>query len=546
MRLRPGTVGPDASEDRFLDALWREAMRQSVALDIAGGAEMARGGPEIALHHDEASATLASTLHLPGEAPRGLASAHGEMTEAIDALALATRQALGERVARQPVPATKVYSADRDCVLWTERGNTANQAGEWVRAQEHLRRARVHDPGCTITLAALAKTLLNLGISRGKNDSIDEAQRIAVEGLALGERLGPTTKHRLAHTALVAQAQGRGRVPDRDRELLTLGDVAARERPHDPHPRHTRAVALNFLGRYTESAPLLRALARRWPHSGEVAYHLAFAELATGDPEASLAAIRAAAARLPRSHAVVVPTALALFHCGRHDELRRYLEGQTADPVYRKSAGLHELRRMQTAHALLTDRTDDAVQLLLADLEWMRQRPSRLDYLALDLAEAGEVLVRIGRHRDLRAPLRAFEALRDLPPTTSSVMVYLGGLVEVAETNQRAEAVEAHLRSAGQGVWSGKVRAAAHLRRGELTDELRERMIEYQTTDDPLSRASLARALEAAGSHDHAAEVLEELRGQLFAYDLRRLHDHPLMRPAGALAYLATQQLGGR
>src|SRR6185436_11581830 len=97
----------------------------------------------------------------------------------------------------------------------------------------------------------------------------------------------------------------------------------------------TRAVALNFLSRYAESAPLLRHLAERWPQSAEVAYHLTFAELALHRPEAASAQIQRASARLPRQ-VVVVPTALAMFHCGKNDELRAFLASLAEDPTYRR------------------------------------------------------------------------------------------------------------------------------------------------------------------------------------------------------------------
>ena len=61
-------------------------------------------------------------------------------------------------------------------------------------------------------------------------------------------------------------------------------------------------------------------------------------------------------------------------------------------------------------------------------------------------------------------------------------------------------------------MWSSVLKASAHRYRGELTDELAERLRQYQTTEMPLVLASLARVLKAMGSDEHAGRVIEELR----------------------------------
>jgi tetratricopeptide (TPR) repeat protein len=543
VRLLPSTSTPGGGgPDLFVDGLWREAMRIGTHLDVAAGTEDTAAPYAIELHWDRAAGALSTTLRRADAAPFPLATASGELGAALDRLALATREALGDPAPVDPPGCAAIYSGNRQCVEATERALVAASDGRWTEAVRLLRKARTHDPGCTVTLAALAKTLLALGSAPGAQAMIAEADKVAIEGLSLGTRLAPTTKHRLAHVAVVTRGRESGRVTAADHELLALGEVAARERPHDPHVLLTRAVALGFLVRHAESAPLLRQLARRWPQSAEVAYHLTFAELALGNAEAARAQIQRAAARLPRQ-VVVVPTALALFHCGAHDELHGFLASLAEDPSYRRGAELHELREMQAAHALLTDRAEEAVQLMLEDLDWIRQRPSMLEHYALDVAETGEVLVRIGHAADLTEPLRAFEEIRELPPIFAQVMVLLGGLVQVAAEGRHASAAEAHLDTGGQAVWASVVRAAAFHRRGELMDELRERVFQYQATDSPLARAALAAALEAAGSTDQATRVLRELRARLLAFDLRHQNDHPLMRPTVALAYLATEKL---
>ena len=195
---------------------------------------------------------------------------------------------------------------------------------------------------------------------------------------------------------------------------------------------------------------------------------------------------------------------------------------------------------MQSAHALLTDRPREAVGHLLTDLEWIRQRPSKLQNLALDVAEAGEVLVRIGHHDDLRLPLDAFDRLDAKPQLFDDVLVFLSGLIQVTVRRERATAAEASLERSGQQLWSSTLKATAYRQRGELQDELRQCVLAYQTTESPLARASLARVLRAAGSEANAAEVIAELRRTLLTFRLRPPYWHPLLSPANALAYLAT------
>ena len=85
------------------------------------------------------------------------------------------------------------------------------------------------------------------------------------------------------------------------------------------------------------------------------------------------------------------------------------------------------------------------------------------------------------------------------------------------------------------------LRASAHRYRGELQDELRERLFQYQSTEMPLVRAALARVCRAAGLADQADQAIAELRARLLAFDLLRPREHPLMSPAAALAFLVTK-----
>jgi len=393
-----------------------------------------------------------------------------------------------------------------------------------------------------VTMSMLATTLLTLSAVHGQPARSAEARRIATDALQLDQRLSPTTQHRLAHAVLTAQAQTSGSFATSDHDLLTLAEVSLSERPHSPRAALTKAVALNLLARYTESLPMLRALAKRLPESGEVGYHLTFAEIGAGDPQLGLAAIERVRDRLP-PHSAGLPTALALYHCNRTDDLRRYLADLAETPAYRRGPSMHQLLQMQASLALLTDLANDAVAFMLDDLEWMRQRPSELERRTLDLADTGEVMIRIGRAADLRVPLEALSDIPELPPTVAQVLVFLGGMLEVAESGRRSEQAESHLRKAGQVFWASVLKAAAHQRRGELMDELKERVLQYQSTANPLTRAALARVLKAAGSEEQAVAAIDELEQQLLPFRLRQPRNHPLMAPSSALAYLAVEML---
>ena len=560
LRLRPVTVSSglpeEFTESATLDALLREAFLQSPRFDIDGAevdlvakppivgkrdthraveasATAAQPTHEIDVHYDHAASAWSTALVRPGSAPLPLASDRGDLFDALDRLAVHTRQALGETEIHSR-PIGQVYSKSARCIQLTEAANELGRAGLVMPAIGNLRRARREDPGSTPTLATLAANLLVSGQAK-------EATTVARAALALEDRLAPTTQHRLARTMLLARATVRttDAGTPADRNLLQLADVTMAERPFDPEPVFSKALALNLQGRYGESTPLLEALAKRWPKHPGVAYHRTFAALATGRHETAIQSIEGAFDRLP-AHSRVLPRALALFHAERHDELRGFLAELSASNPVRNSAQLHEVRRMQVAHAILTGDSEAATRAALTDLEWIRRRPSRLNRFAADVAELGEVLVRLDRAADLRVPLRAFEELGNPPELFSQVLVYLGGLVDVAATRKRATAAEAHLRKADQQVWSSALKAAAHRRRGELMEELQERVFEFSSTDDPLLRASLAHALRSAGEEEDAGRVVEQLRQRLLGFRLHRLREHPLLSPGAALAFLIT------
>jgi len=538
LRIPPVTVVGTAQDGdvEVISGLLREALRLSARLDFAAGIEDCGGGvPEVHCHLDREGGTLTTTLVESGRAPLALAAAaftDATAAGAIVRLAAATRAALGDPA--EPTTAAAVYSESRACVLATERALAAAVEGELEAARSHLADARRADAGCTVTLLATAELDLR------KND-FARAVRVAQEALQLENRCAPTTRHRLARTLLLARAATTpGEAPTFDRQLLALGEAAQRERPHDPHGAWTRAQALALLGRFSEAEPILAALRERWPRLAQVPYHHALALLGCGRaPEALAALDQAQAAHSPLQTAV--PRAIALWGAGRHEDLKRFLAELAERDDVRTSPLLHHVRRMQAAHAILTDRGADAAQLLLADLEWLRQRTSRLAQHADDLASTGHVLVLLGRAADVTRAVDAFLRLPHVDEAARRALTFAGGLAAVATTRAPAEIAEASLGKEGASAWTYALRAAAHRARGELAEETRALLQAAQLDRSPLLRASLARVLRTAGEEERARELLAALRTELLRLDLRRLKDHPLVDPAHALALLATR-----
>lgn len=521
----------------FLDGLMRVALGQSVRFDVAAAHEGAPVGADLAVQADPQARILTTTLHETGQGPIPLAQASyetGGLPAAVDVLALASRQALGE-VPAAPRPSALAYSGQERCVEQTERALTLLLGGDLASAEQLLIAARRVDGGSPVVLDAVAGLLAVTGRTA-------DAMATASEGLRYQQRLAPTISHRLARTLLQAGASLEApRAEQRqDRELLLLADATLRERPHDVQVRYSRALALNFLSRFEDSAPLLTRLHERMPYNATVAYHLAFAALANRDYEQALAAIRSAEGKLP-PQVTAQPIALALYHTDRQEELSRFLEGLAARASSPDDVARHEVLRMQAAHAVLTGRREDAIRTLVEDLEWMRQRPSMLERLSLDLVENGEVLFRLGATLELRRMLVGLQQLNHLSPTFAQGMVYLGGLLEVVETGGRATAAEASLTLEEKQVWGNALRAMGFRERGELLEEATALALAAQNSDSALIRASLALAWRAMGRVEEAEVILAELRVKLLTIRLRLPLSHPLLNPARALAFLAVQ-----
>lgn len=546
--LPPGTllrlpavevVGKEARDDgAVVTGLWREAMRTSARFDIAAGLEDTPAPRRLSVHLDADTATLTSTLYEDGRPPTPLAATRllgTREADAVQELADTTRHALGEVEVTRASPLRSTYSADRACVLATEAAIEAAAAGDLPAARSHLDDARRADAGCTVSMLAHAELLL-------RGSDFARARRAAQDALQMQNRCAPTTRHRLARVLLLAEAamSPSGEASQHDRQLLALGEAEVRARPHDPQGRWTLAQALSLVGRFTEAEPLLAELGRRWPAVTQVPYHHALALLGCDRPREALAALDSVGDKLSPTQ-IAIPHAIALWAAGRNEQLTRLLGDLAARPDVQATALLHHVRRMQAAQAILEQRGEEAATLLLTDLEWLRQRTSRLGTYADHVASTAQVLVLLGHAADVSRTVYAFERLPQLDEATRRALMFAGGLAAVSTTPSAASAAEASLSKEGESAWSLQLRAAASRGRGELADEARALLQAARLDRSPLLRAGLARALRTAGETDDATAILTELRRELLRLDLRRLSAHPLVDPAAALALLATQ-----
>lgn len=546
--LPPGTllrlpalevVAANAMDDAVLtNGLWREAMRASARFDIAAGIEDTTSTRSLVAHLDPDTATLTTTLWEEGRPPTPLAAARlapGDPAGALQALAQASRYALGETDLDPVQPLRLVYSAERACVLATERALQAAATGDLPAARSHLDDARRADAGCTVTILAHAELLL-------RGNDFARASRAAQDGLRLENRCSATTQHRLARVLLLARAAlaTGGETAQLDQQLLALGEGAVHARPHDPHGRWTQAQALSLLGRFGAAEAILAALRPRWPAVTQLPYHHALALLGCDRPDEALTALDQAQENLAPMQ-TAIPRAIALWSARRSADLTRFLADLAARADVQSTALLHHVRRMQAAQAILEERGDAAATLLLTDLEWLRQRTSRLGQYADHLASTGHVLMLLGHAAEVARAVDAFERLPQVDEAARRALMFVGGLAAVATAPNAAATAEASLSKEGASAWSLQLQAAACRERGELAEEARALVQAARLDTDPLLRASLARTLRTAGEAAQADQILTALRADLLRLDLRRLAAHPLLDPAHALALLATQ-----
>jgi hypothetical protein len=375
--------------------------------------------------------------------------------------------------------------------------------------------------------------LASLALLRG--DAL-AAERTALEALGYEERLLPGTRHRLARTLLLARASAApAAAAARDRELLALGDAGARERPHDPEPRLSRALALDFLGEFTAARPLLLELAGRLPEHPVVLYHAGWACLGSGDAAAANGWFARAAARLPAEF-VLLPRAIALHDSGRHEELASLLRDARAEHA---GAPLeHDVLRMQAAHALLRAERELARERVVATLTWLVEHPLALRTRAGEVAEQGALLVRLGGGRELPPLLAAMQAQHQ-GTDVADVGAYLGGLVEIARSGERQRHAETRLSHGGDSAWAALLAAYAHEVRGEVADMQAALARAARLSDTPMTKTLLARGLAATGRTAAAERLLAALRAEMRTLHLRARPRHPLLGPELAFAFAA-------
>ena len=526
----------DAIDGEVVDALLREALRQSARFDLAADVEDGPAPFALLPILDAATGQLALALldESGATAPQPLAAvtlSQAGLGDALDVLAWTTRRTLGDPAGDAPRRCVDALSSSAECIRSTERALAQLAQGRILGAELLVDRARRSDPGAPLAWLAEA----NLALARGETR---EATRVAESALRLlAARLTPTTQHRLARTLLLARAQADPPNAARhDGQLQELGETFATERPFDPHARWTIALAHNHRGEFAAARDVLAPLAARWPRVPYVAYHHAFALLGLGDCRAALAALDAGARELPEELALL-PRAFALFGVGANQELDELLTRlATRDPD--GSAWRHELLRMRASLAILERRDPDAVRLLLEDLQWLHARPSVLVGRLDDIAEAGECLVRLGAAAELAPRLDALLALPSRNRALSSVLTYLGGLVCVGLADHvGAELAITTLERSQEELWATRLRAARAHGLGHIEEEARELATAIQLADAQLDRAEFARVLDALGRRDDAATMREDAKRRRLTIRLRGGLEHPLTSPVRALSH---------
>jgi tetratricopeptide (TPR) repeat protein len=531
-RLHDGL--PDEHTWRAAAIWWREALRQSARFEVADAPAPRDRLPIVELAAAPATASLRAQLVPADGAAVTLAEVaieHGDLCGAIDRLAWAARMALGDTdAATPPVGVAAAVGADAAAVAAADDGFALLRDGGVAAARRVFGVARAREGGGSpFVLDGLATVELLVG-------DLARAERTCSEALSFTARLAPTTQHRLARTLLLARASATPQhAADHDRQLLQLGEVGRRERPHDPQPVLTAALAHNLLGDFAAARPLLVALLPRLPDTALVPYHLGWACLGLGDPAAACDQLELAAPRLPMPW-TMVPRAIAWFSAGRHDDLQRGVQEALAGLGPRDTGLALELHRIAAAHAVLQGDLDRTRRECLGILQWLVRHPELAAARAGEIAETGEVLVRLGAGDGLAEPMAALQA-HHARTIVADAAAYVAGLLQVQRTGQRADAIETQLGHGGDHAFAFLLAAFAHEQRGELADQHRALGRALQLSSAPLAKAVLARCLQRMGRGEEAAQLRATLRGELTTLRLRARMQHPLLGPELALAF---------
>lgn len=534
VRLLPSEGAPTVgATGEVADGLLREAMRQSWWLDVAAGPVAAPPslGITLSVHFD--GGAEAAEIRIDGDGTLlATARTHGRpLCETIDELATRARLALGDPVPEAPVPLWRSYSADLDVVAGCEFALASLHEGRFGAAAERLATLRRNDGACAFLIDCAASAAAMLG-------KPDEARRLAQEALSLTQRLSPTTTHRLLRTLLLARAAKEPQLATRyDEELATLASVGARERPFDPEPMLTAAIASNFLAKFEEARVALEGITARMPSHPAAQYHLGWAALGSGRAKESVSAFEAAARSMPAA-STVVPRAIALHEAGMHEQLVGFLQDVAADPAVRDGVALHEILRMQASHALLRGDRDAAVTTAFLDLDWLAKRPATQQERAGEFAELAETLVRLGEGARLRPYLTAILDRETNTPLADAASFGLA-MADCAAQRTRAQEAEDGLRRKSRGFWADALAAYGCRQQGQLAAENQALGAAAAQSSSPLVTAALAQNLRAQGRDEDADRLLAALRRELSRIHLRRKLQHPLLGPELAYAWLA-------
>ncbi len=520
---------PDEPTWRGAGVWWREALRLSLTLEVHDG--QARDLPTLELTIDPTSQTLAAVWR-QGTTERALAGGNfrdRDLATAIDALAWATRLALGED-AQAPMAIAAGTSALATVVLAVSDAQDLLRDGGFAACRRILQNARARDGACPFVLEGLAAVALLHG-------ELALAERIALEGLSYTQRLLPSTQHRLARTLLLTRASSGSHDAARcDRDLLALAAAGQRERPHDPQPQLSQALASNFLGDFATARTLLLALQPRLPENPILLYHLGWAMLGSGDATAAAEHFASAAVRLPATW-VLLPRAVALFDSQQHDALHDLLQTARADAEANHETVVYDLLRMQAAHALLRGDLATARAHLLTTLTWLLKNPQTLAQRVGEFAEQGALAVRLDAAAEFPSMLAAIQQ-QHAGSEIADVCTYLAAMVEVHRRHERALAAEETLRRGGDSPWSSLLAAYAHELRGEVADMQAALARAAALASSPMTKALLARGLHTAGRTTEASQLLATLRAEMNTKSLRAPCRHAILGPELAFAFL--------
>ena len=538
-RFTASVIGdlPDIPRWRAVSVWWQEAISQTERFSFAKQSVLNPTDLQrCELTVDPKLMTLSVTLHASSQqvelarASFAPTSATPSLLEAIDFVAWQTRLALGEKAA-EPKPVAAITSANPKVVVAVADAVALMNDGGFSSSHRALRIARQRDGGAPFILDRLSY----LELLRGDTDA---AERISREALSYEERASQTVQHRLLRTLLMARsAKYANEAESFDQQLATLASVARLERPYDDEPVWTAALAHNFQGEFETARGLLEQLLLRKPGNPFIPYHLGWACLGMQDAAVAAEYLATAAVQLPEPW-VLLPRAIALFESGLHEELEALLRRVLAESTRSdRDPLIHQVRRMQAAHAILQNQIDRARTLLFEDLNWLQRNPLVLTNHVGEFAEEGALLVRLGSSEELPVLLAAVQK-QHVASIAADASVFIFGMHQVQTTGIRARKLEQELGRDGDSPWASLLAAFAHERLGEVGDMQSQLANAARLSGSAMTKALLAKSLRAVGKEVEARRLRETLRRELVQIHLRRACQHPLFGPELAYAFV--------